>query len=230
MRSCDDDSTNCSPTPLGYARGAVILDLATMIGLAQSCAPGASPRTLLAIAHVESRFDTLAIGINRGGALPAKPVTPSDAARTARELIASGKNIDLGLSQINSANLKWLGLTVDDAFDPCRNLAAAARVLAFNYGAADTGRFDVQSRLRRALSLYNTGDSQRGFYNGYVTRVEAAAAQLTPRIRQISGGPATESKQPPSRSTWDVFAAPSNALVFARPTPNPGASPERSLP
>lgn len=207
----------------------MILGLPTMMGLAQSCAPNVSPHTLLAVVQVESRFDTLAIGINRGGALPSKPRTQSAAARTARDLLASGKNIDLGLGQINSANLTWLGLTVEDAFDPCRNLAAAARVLAINYRAAEPGRFDVQSRLRRALSLYNTGDSQRGFYNGYVTKVEAAAAQLSPSIGKAAGGQ-TPAVEQPHRGSWDVFATPSATLVFAGRASSPGASQQGSPP
>ncbi len=41
--------------------------------------------------------------------------------------------IDVGLAQVNSANFGWLGLTMQTAMDPCRNLAAGARVLLAKY-------------------------------------------------------------------------------------------------
>lgn len=44
-------------------------------------------------------------------------------------MISAGRRVDLGLAQINSKNLGWLGLSVEAAFDSCQNLAAAARVL-----------------------------------------------------------------------------------------------------
>ena len=111
-----------------------MLELAAVLALSQACAPSVAPETLAAIAHVESRFDPLAIGVNRGGPAPARSRDAREAARTARALLSRGANIDLGLAQINSSNLDWLDLSVEDAFDPCRNLAAAATVLK-----ADTG-------------------------------------------------------------------------------------------
>jgi 2-iminobutanoate/2-iminopropanoate deaminase len=41
--------------------------------------------------------------------------------------------IDVGIAQVNSANFGWLGLTMATAFDPCRNIAAGARVLFAKY-------------------------------------------------------------------------------------------------
>jgi type IV secretion system protein VirB1 len=97
-----------------------------------------------------------------------------------------GYSVDLGLGQINSRNMRWLGLTWDTVFDPCTNVAALARVLTTNYNSAKIGR-DPQTALRVALSMYNTGSQTRGFRNGYVAKVlrnagivqsEAASAPL----------------------------------------------------
>ncbi len=45
-------------------------------------------------------------------------------------------SVDVGIAQINSSNFVWLGLTVDTALDPCRNLAAAAKVLFVKYNGS----------------------------------------------------------------------------------------------
>jgi len=103
----------------------VILELATVVGLAQQCAPSVAVETLVSVVHTESHFNPYAIGVNAKGVAAPKPSDRASAAAAARSLIARGYNIDLGLGQINSANLRWLGLSVEDAFDPCRNLAAA---------------------------------------------------------------------------------------------------------
>jgi len=53
-------------------------------------------------------------------------------------------SIDYGLAQINSSNLVWLGETPASILNPCRNIAAEARIL-------------------RAFSGYATGSPDRGF-------------------------------------------------------------------
>ena len=89
------------------------------LALAQECAPAVHPQTLAAIVKIESGFKPFAIGINKGTAtLKRQPESKEEAVKTAKELIAGGHNIDMGLGQINSANLRRLGLTVKDVFDP----------------------------------------------------------------------------------------------------------------
>jgi hypothetical protein len=61
---------------------------------------------------------------------------------------------DVGIAQINTANFGWLGLTMETALDPCRNLAAGARVLfaKYNGNPPDAGKAayaaDVTARIR----------------------------------------------------------------------------------
>lgn len=195
-----------------------LLDLGLILSLAQACAPQVAPQTLAAVAYAESRFDPLAIGVNRGPRPVRRPRDPAEAARTARALIADGANLDLGLAQINSDNLGWLGLSVEEAFDPCRNLTAAGRVLQAGYRPASASPLDRQVALRAALSRYNTGHPERGVRNGYVARVERAAV----RLALSAPGPSPEPEppplpEPPPPPAWDVFArAPLNpAVVFA---------------
>lgn len=164
-----------------------MLDLATVLALAADCAPAVSPRTLAAVAFAESRFDPLAIGVNRGAPLARRPSDRPDAIRIVRTRLARGENLDLGLAQINSANLGRLGLSAEEVLDPCRNLNAAAVVLGEGYGRPEPG--DEQAGLRRALSRYNTGHPTRGIANGYVGRVESALRRLfgtTAPVREVA--------------------------------------------
>jgi type IV secretion system protein VirB1 len=158
----------------------VTLSLPAALALAAQCAPGVAPETLLSVAHTESKFDPLAIGVN-GAKNPPPARNAVEAAAVARRYIAAGYSVDLGIAQINSRNLEWLALSVEDAFDPCRNLAAAARVLTANYAVASR-RYAAGTALGVALSMYNTGDGARGYRNGYVGRVYRSAAFVVPAI------------------------------------------------
>ena len=151
------------------------LTLAAIHALAAACAPSGAPETLAAIARAESGLRTLAIQANdpAGGAI--LPATRQEAIERAHALHRAGRSIDLGLMQINNRNLGWLGLSIEDAFDPCRNIAAGARVLT-------------------SFSGYNTGHPQRGFANGYVARVLAAGAG---NVAQAPAPAATLPPDPP---------------------------------
>lgn len=201
------------------------LDLPTFMALAAACAPQIAPETLLAVARVESGLDPLAIGVNGAGGRALRPVDRNVATAQANALIAAGGNVDLGLAQINSRNLGKLGLTVAGAFDPCLNLSASARVLQTSYRrAAPLGGASEQARLRTALSFYNTGDATRGWANGYVAKVVAAAAHVPPQAAGPTARRADDGAPPPA---WDVFARArwiGAARVSVFPA-NPGAEP-----
>ncbi|MGT2457752.1 lytic transglycosylase domain-containing protein [Cupriavidus basilensis] len=98
-----------------------------------------------------------------------------EAVATANELIAAGHNLDLGLGQINNRNLAALGLSVEQVFEPCTNIGAAATILTWGYQRAKQVHGPGQEALQAALSAYNTGSLSRGFANGYVQKVLANA-------------------------------------------------------
>jgi len=187
----------------------MILTPAVILSLALSCAPSVAPETLLAVVRAESAFNPWAIGVNHGGPAVSPPRNREEAVATAQDLAARGANFDVGLAQINSVTLARLGLPLAEAFDPCRNLATAARVLGADYQAATRQSPEPQTALRTAFSLYNTGDPGRGFRNGYVARVEAAAAMAP-------AAPAPR-PEPPSPPAWDVFAHARAGFVFNPP-------------
>jgi len=192
------------------------LILPDVLALAAQCAPAVAPETLLSVAQVESGFDPLAIGVNGTPRLTVAARTRAEAAAKASALIAQGRSVDLGLAQINSKNLGWLGLSVEAAFDPCRNLAAAARILQAGYGQSGADTVGEQPALRMALSRYNTGNPIRGFNNGYVAKVTSAAARIVPAIQATPMSPSDEAPAavPPSPPSWDVFGHTAGAASF----------------
>ena len=136
---------------------------------------GVAPERMAAVAMVESDGDPLAIGVNGDHPTTLHPASKDAAVATARALLGQGRSIDLGLTQINSANLAHDGLTVETAFDACASLRAGAAHLAADFEAA----------WRAAHSRYNTGDLQRGIANGYVLRVAAAMRMVTATGRGV---------------------------------------------
>lgn len=190
--------------------------------VAAQCAPGVHISTLAAVVSHESSGNPYAIGVNsKAMKLPRQPRSKTEAVRIAKRLLADGYNFDSGYGQINSKNLDWLGLSVDDLFDPCKNLAGSATVLTECYKRASSRRSGEQAALRAALSCYNTGDLQAGISNGYVQRVVAAANLDVPALLPVdSDGSAPvqlrsapqrahvqgDSSQPLPNSSTDAFS------------------------
>jgi len=195
--------------------------------LAMACAPQVDPSTLAAIVRTESSFNPLAININGKKKLDKPPKTKEEAIETSRWLISQGYNIDMGLAQINSANLRKLGVTVEDMFDPCKNLAASATILTANYkGALKSGK-EPQVALKDALSMYNTGSYSRGYANGYVQKVVTNAKGVRIHAKPVKMASvqsthdfrARENESRPVEQKPAVGAQVVSPVVLAAPTP-----------
>jgi type IV secretion system protein VirB1 len=98
----------------------------------------------------------------------------AEAVAAARAAIDNGESIDMGLAQINSKNLKNLGIAVDQIFDPCTNISAGAKIL--EYGFKETGS------LPAALSMYNTGKADSKIGSAYAKKVFSQAGVTVPAI------------------------------------------------
>jgi type IV secretion system protein VirB1 len=201
--------------------------------LALRCGPSVAPSTLASIARTESGFEPLSINDNTTGTRGA-PATRDIAIQIASKLLEAGHSVDIGIMQINSANFSRLGLTLEAAFDPCKSVAAGAVVLAGGY-AGGTTHEGQQSALRVALSKYNTGDAQRGFANGYVHKVELAAARIVPAL-DVGAAPAAMDSQklpaaapvapadPNAPPSWDVWSSFDYAATHHQDTHAPAPS------
>lgn len=149
--------------------------------------------------------------------------------RIAQSYIAQGYSVDVGLMQVNSTNLPRLGLTIADSFDPCTNIAAGAQILREGYAAAAQAEpGQPQRALRIAFSRYNTGDAQRGFHNGYVRKVEAAAEVVVPAIQLA--GVLSARPGPPSGAPTPAPPRPPGGTLFERSGERPGADPGGDAP
>ena len=190
------------------------LTLAAVMALSQRCAPGIALEALVPQVQVESHFSELAIGINNGPVVRARSVP--DAIDIATRYIRAGYSVDLGLAQINSHNLRRLGLTVEQAFDPCTSLRAAEVVLTENYNAVSDGRTQTDA-IEATWSLYNSGSPSRGMRNGYVQKVWSAATTLVPQMKAMLSG-----DQTPVLAAADARApvgAPSDSSTVPAPRP-----------
>ena len=172
------------------------LTLAAVLALAAQCAPTVAPDTIASIAQTESGLNELAVHDNTA-VRSFQPASRDEAVALATDLIVAQRHsVDLGLMQVNSANLVFLGLSIPDAFDACRSIAGGAKVLSDAY----------QKALRSALSAYNTGDMQRGITNGYVGRVERASISVPSLQPTVPPSAPAPDVPPPSAVGWDVHA------------------------
>jgi len=155
------------------------------IAVAQQCAPHVHVTTLTAIVRQESGFNPFAIGVV-GNFLVRQPKTKQEAVATARDLVAKGWNISVGIAQVNWSNLAKYGLDENTAFDPCPNLRAGGEILSECYDRAlrkHDGR--EQNALRAALSCYFSGNFQTGIKSGYVQSVVANSTKPAQKIRYL---------------------------------------------
>jgi type IV secretion system protein VirB1 len=155
--------------------------------LGRKCVPGAPLSTLNAIMHVESGGNQSAMQIDfpktllKRWHLPAgtialkrQPANPQEALAWLRYFQTYGIYVDLGLMQVSSYEAKRRKIDPESLLDPCTNLRAGWQIFEDAYRIEVVTYGPGQTALQHALSRYNTGDTARGFDNGYVQRVLAA--------------------------------------------------------
>lgn len=145
-----------------------------LAALVSQCAPHVGPMTMTAIVEYESSWHATAIGDNTAHRSYA-PTTRAQAEALAESLLAAGHNLDLGLAQVNSANLPGLHLTVHQIFDPCTNLEAGSHILRGSYKWAAGVYGPGQTALWHALEAYNSG--RLNGHPSYAAGVFALAAR-----------------------------------------------------
>ena len=155
-----------------------------MIVLFKSCAPHAALSTMLAVAITESGFHPYAISVNspqkiasRFGfanqaiELQRQPTSRLEAVLWMRWLLQHRMSVSVGILQVNTDNAARFHLNPERLFDPCTNVAVGANLLAEAYAAqVQAAPYDPDALLH-ALSVYNSGTANFGFYNGYVDRI-----------------------------------------------------------
>ena len=158
--------------------------------LGRRCLPRAPLSTLNAIVRVESGGNANAMDIDfpksllkrwrlPDGTLHLKrqPATPEEALAWLRYFEQHAISVDVGLMQVSTAEAERRGLASESLLDPCNNLRAGWEILEEAYQTEVSTYGPGQTALQHALSRYNTGDTERGFDNGYVRRVLAAFSE-----------------------------------------------------
>lgn len=135
---------------------------ATLLSLAQQCAPNVAPHTLDTLVLSESSGNPYAIGVV-GMELLEQPKTKEEAIATAEGLLKEGALISAGLGQIYVKNWERLGLTVETVFEPCPNLKATSEILTGCYERATGEMGEGQKALQAAFSCYYSNNFSRGF-------------------------------------------------------------------
>lgn len=148
----------------------MLIDSVAVINLAKQCSPTVAPTTMLTLVKTESGRNPLAIGLN-GARLLAQPKDETQAIAWIRYLDKNNYNFDVGLGQVNIKNIRKYKLQPEQLLNPCLNLKISGEILTKNYMVAKKNTIDPQYALRKALSMYNTGNQQSGFNNGYVGRI-----------------------------------------------------------
>lgn len=192
------------------------------------CAPTVAESTMASIVKVESSGNVFAVADAGPVKLPWSvrktmvrsyfPSSKQEAVDLVRSLMNKGHTVSLGLSQVNDRNLKRLGLSVDQVFDPCTNLSAGAQILTDFYQRASKQFGPGERALQAAISAYNSGDWERGVSNGYVTQVYKAAG-IVPALKagMTSGSNrATVNAVPPAQTAAAWWSARAEMLKQAR--------------
>jgi type IV secretion system protein VirB1 len=164
---------------------------ADIAALGRRCLPMAPLSTLNAIVRVESGGNANAMDIDfpksllkrwrlPDGTLRLKrqPATPEEALAWLRYFEQHAISVDVGLMQVSTAEAHKRGVAPESLLDPCNNLRTGWEILKEAYQAEVRIYGPGQTALQHALSCYNTGNTDRGFDNGYVQRVLAALSQL----------------------------------------------------
>lgn len=126
------------------------------------------------IIKIESNSQPFTVNVNKDGKsfISFVSKTKEEALKSAQNYINGGLSVDIGLMQINSNNLSlkiFNDLTLEDLFDPCKNIKAGSDIFYLAYENTDKN-LSQEERKNIALSVYNTGDKTRGFKNGYVSK------------------------------------------------------------
>lgn len=133
------------------------------------CLPSGYHNIIYKIVQAESNKRPFAINVNKKMKISRQPTNIYEAIDIVRRLDDVNASYDIGLTQINSQHFKpnrifsSKGYIPEDALDICTNLKMSALILE--------DAFVRTKDLKKALSVYNTGNPKSGFKNGYVDRV-----------------------------------------------------------
>lgn len=191
--------------------------MVAMPDLLAQCAPQVSPVLMQAVVRTESGGRPWAIGMDRSHGAVKQPESLAEALATVHDLAAAGRKFSVGLAQIHVSNVKLYGMTWEQAFDPCQNLAIGQRILWNFYHRALASGYSGVGAIWAALRGYNSGSVDRAVSNDYAQRILAymsdpmpgAVVPASPEARRLLRQTAPvkrDGPSPESDEAHDIFA------------------------
>lgn len=163
-----------------------------MVGMAaflETCAPAVSPVLMQALARAESAWNPLAIGMDSAQGSVKQPTTLAEAVSTAKSLVAAGRKFSVGLAQVHVSNVTLYGMTWEQAFDACQNLAVGQKILWNFYHRASASGYSGVAAIWAALRGYNSGGVDRTVSDDYANRIFAYMSSAPPQVQIGTGMP-----------------------------------------
>jgi type IV secretion system protein VirB1 len=188
--------------------------------LVERCAPDVSPVLMQALVRAESAWQPFAIGMDKSGGTAKQPASLPEAVATAKELAAAGRKFSVGLAQIHVTNVALYGMTWEQAFDACQNLAVGQKILWNFYHRASASGYTGVPAIWAALRGYNSGSVDRAVSDEYANRIFAYMSSAPPQLRIGHGVPVPK---PAAKNSTPPLTVASSALEAGKPQ-RPGES------
>lgn len=153
-----------------------------------------------ALVRTESAGRPLAIGMDRSHGTVKQPETLQEAVATAKALVASGRRFSVGLAQIHVSNVGLYGMSWEQAFDGCQNLAVGQKILWNFYHRASASGYSGVAAIWAALRGYNSGGVDRSISDDYASRIFAYMSSQPPHV-QLGRGATSPSQKSASAPT-----------------------------
>jgi type IV secretion system protein VirB1 len=186
--------------------------MVAIAALIDECAPQVSPLLMQALVRTESARQPFAIGMDKSHGAVKQPSTLPEAVAAAKELAAAGRKFSVGLAQIHVSNVALYGMSWEQAFDACQNLAVGQKILWNFYHRASASGYSGVAAIWAALRGYNSGGVDRAISDDYANRIFAYMSSAPPQV-QIGGGvpgPKPADGKPPLPFTVAASPAPSD--------------------
>jgi type IV secretion system protein VirB1 len=169
--------------------------------LLEQCAPQVSPVLMRALVRTESAWQPFAIGMDKSQGAVKQPTSLPEAVAIAKELSAAGRKFSVGLAQIHVNNVRLYGMTWEQAFDACQNLAVGQKILWNFFHRASASGYSGVAAIWAALRGYNSGGVDRAVSDDYANRIFAYMSSAPPEVQLGTGvSVATSSPVVPSRA------------------------------
>jgi type IV secretion system protein VirB1 len=158
-----------------------------------------------ALVRTESGGRALAIGMDKGQSTTTRqPESPEEAVAMAKALAAAGRKFSVGLAQIHVSNVAFYGLTWEQAFDACQNLAIGQKILWNFFHRASANGYTGVAAIWAALRGYNSGSVDRSISDDYASRIFAYMSSAPAQVQLGRGIAPGNAAGPPSNPATTV--------------------------